>query len=59
MTYMVSVCGSNAPRKEHEFLIDAKVEAQRLAEQPNNKDRVIHVVQIVATLAPVTKHEWR
>ena len=59
MTYMVSVCGSNAPTKEHEHLADAKAEAVRLSLMSNNKDRTIHVVEIVATMVPRTTHEWK
>ena len=59
MTYLVSVCGNNAPTKEHTELADAKAEAVRLSLMSNNKDRVIHVVQIVASLVPRTTHEWR
>jgi 3-deoxy-D-arabino-heptulosonate 7-phosphate (DAHP) synthase len=59
MTYLVSVCGSNAPTKEHEHLEDAKAEAERLSLMSNNKDRVIYVVQIVATMVPRTTHEWK
>lgn len=59
MTYLVSVCGSQAPTKEHKELADAKAEAIRLSLLSNNKDRVIHVVQIVATLEPRSTHEWR
>lgn len=56
--FMVSVCGSSAPSKIHESLDDAKAEAERLATQHNNRDRVIHVVEIVASLLPRTTHVW-
>jgi len=56
--YMVSVCGSNAPTKTHGELCDAITEAQRLSLLSQNKDRIIHVVQIVATLEPRSSHEW-
>jgi hypothetical protein len=56
--YMVSVTGSNAPRQKHSTIELAQAEAERLARQPQNVDRVIHVVEIVATLAPKTTHEW-
>ena len=56
--YMVSVCGSTAPSKIHDGLESAKQEAERLADQHNNRDRVIHVVEIVATLIPRTSHQW-
>jgi len=55
---MVSVCGSQAPSKIHDELCEARGQADALAMQPQNKDRVIHVVQIVATLRPVSSHQW-
>jgi hypothetical protein len=56
--YMVSVCGSSAPMKQHAELSEAKAEAERLAMQPQNTNRVIHVVQVVATLRPAGCHKW-
>ena len=56
--YMVSVCGSQAPSKIHNSLDEAKTEAERLASQHQNRDRTIHVVEIVATLSPRTSHVW-
>lgn len=58
MTYLVSVCGSQAPTKEHYALSDARTEAERLAAMPQNKDRIIHVVEVVGSLVPRTTHEW-
>lgn len=56
--YMVSVCGSQAPSKIHTNWQDAKAEAERLASLSQNRDRVIHVVEIKATLAPTFSHAW-
>lgn len=56
--YMVSVTGSQAPTKVHDDMDAARLEAERLVTQPNNRDRTIHVVQIVATIKPQTTHVW-
>lgn len=56
--YMVSVTGSNAPNHIHTNWQDAKAEAERLSKLKQNFDRVIHLVEIKATLKPVFSHEW-
>jgi hypothetical protein len=56
--YMVSVTGAQAPTKIHIEYGDAKFEAERLSKLTNNKDREIHIVKILATLKPVTTHNW-
>ena len=56
--YMVSVCGSNAPSHIHTDLQAAIVEAERLSKLSQNRDRTIHIVEIKATLKPITTHIW-
>lgn len=58
--YMVSVTGSNAPSNIHTDWqqAKAKAEAERLSKLSQNRDRTIHVVQVMATLKPVTTHVW-
>jgi hypothetical protein len=58
MSYMVSIEGSNAPTVIHPTYASAQLEAERLATQPRNRDRVIHVLELVSSLKPVTKHYW-
>jgi hypothetical protein len=58
MSYMVSIEGSNAPTVIHPTYASAQLEAERLATQPRNKDRVIHVLKLVSSLKPVTTHKW-
>ena len=56
--YMVSVTGSNAPSCIHADWQTAKSEAERLSKMPQNSERTIHVVEIKATLKPITTHIW-
>lgn len=56
--YMVSVCGSNAPMHTHTNWQEARAEAERLSKLKQNFDRVIHIVEIKATLKPVQSHAW-
>jgi hypothetical protein len=58
MSYMVSIEGSNAPTVIHPTYASAQMEAERLATQPRNKDRVIHVLKLVSSFKPVTTHKW-
>ena len=57
MSYMVSVEGSNAPTVIHPTYASAQLEAERLATQQRNRDRVIHVLKLVSSLKPVTTHK--
>lgn len=56
--YMVSVTGNNAPSHIHTSWQDATAEAERLSKLRQNFDRVIHIVEIKATLKPVSSHVW-
>ena len=56
--YMVSVTGSNAPSCIHVDWQTAKSEAERFSKMPQNRDRTIHIVEIKATLKPITTHIW-
>lgn len=56
--YMVSVTGSNAPSHIHTDWQTAKEEAERLSRLSQNRDRTIHIVEIKATLKPITTHIW-
>ena len=56
--YMVSVTGSSAPSHIHTDWQTAKEEAERLSRLSQNRDRTIHIVEIKATLKPVTTHVW-
>jgi len=58
MSYMVSVEGSSAPTVIHPTYASAQMEAERLATQPRNRDRVIHVLKLVSSLKPTTTHQW-
>ena len=58
MSYMVSIEGSNAPTVIHPTYASAQLEAERLATQQRNKDRVIHVLKLVSSFKPVTTHKW-
>ena len=58
MSYMVSVEGSQAPTVIHPTYASAQMEAERLAQQPRNNQRTIHVLKLVSTLRPTTIHRW-
>ena len=58
MSYMVFVEGKSAPTKEHTFVVDAEVEAERLAEQPDNKMRKIYLLKVVEVNEPVVTRIW-
>jgi hypothetical protein len=58
MSYMVFVDGKQPPQKEHDFLVDAESEAERLATHPDNKMRKIYVMKAVETYEPVVTREW-
>lgn len=56
--YLVSVTGSNAPSHIHTDWQTAKSEAERLSKMAQNRDRTIYIVEIKATLKPITTHIW-
>ena len=58
MSYMVSVEGGQAPTVIHQTYASAQQEAERLAQQPRNNQRTIHVLKLVSTLRPTTIHRW-
>lgn len=58
MSYMVSIEGNQAPTVIHPTYASAQMEAERLAQQPPNHQRIIHVVKLVSSLKPVTTHKW-
>lgn len=58
MSYMVYVEGKQAPTVVHTFLCDAEAEAERLAKQPDNKMRKIHILQVVKINEPVVTRTW-
>ena len=58
MSYMVFVEGKSAPTKEHTFVVEAEAEAERLAEQPDNKMRKIHVLKVVEVYEPIVTRAW-
>ena len=58
MSYMVSVEGGQAPTVIHQTYASAQQEAERLAQQPRNIQRTIHVLKLVSSLKPVTTHKW-
>ena len=58
MSYMVSIEGSQAPIVIHPTYQSAQMEAERLAQQPRNQQRTIHVLKLVSSLKPVTTHKW-
>ena len=58
MSYMVSIEGSQAPTVIHPTYASAQMEAERLAQQPRNNQRAIHVLKLVSTLRPTTIHRW-
>ena len=47
--YMVFIEGKSAPRKIHDNVIDAGVEAERLGMQIDNLDRKIYVLKVKQT----------
>ena len=58
MSYMVFVEGRSAPTKEHTFVVDAEAEAERLAEQPDNKMRKIYILKVVEINKPIVNRVW-
>ena len=58
MSYMIFVEGKSAPTKEHDFLVDAEAEAERLAEQPDNKMRKIYILKVVEINKPIVNRVW-
>jgi hypothetical protein len=58
MSYMVSVEGRQAPKKIHQLYEDAQMEAKRLSEKPDNRNRAIYVLKVVSILKPVSSHQW-
>jgi hypothetical protein len=48
--YMVSVDGTQAPKFEHDTLLEATKEAERLAEVFGNTERTIRVLRVEAVL---------
>lgn len=59
MTYMVYVDGKTGPSKEHAYMTDAVVEAERLAAQPDNKLRKIYILKVEKVNEPVITREWK
>lgn len=55
--FMVFVQGTSHPAKMHDTFHSAQTEAERLAQQPGNAKRKIHVVHVLASLVP-QEHEW-
>lgn len=53
--YLVVVEGRKRPdpRITHETIEAAVLELHRLRELPDNRDRAVHVVQIIVTLSPL------
>lgn len=59
MSYMVFVEGKQLPTREHQLLVDAKSEVERLASQRDNKMKKIYIMQIIETNEPVVTRVWK
>ena len=59
MSYMVFVEGKQPPTREHQFLVEAKEEAVRLASQPDNNMKKVYVMQVIAVNEPVVMRVWK
>lgn len=59
MSYLIYVDGKNLPTKEHDSLVNAMIEVERLAQQPDNKMRKIFILEIMQVNEPVVTRQWK
>lgn len=58
MTYLVYVDGKQPPTRQHESLVNAMQEAERIALQPDNQLRKIYILRVEKINEPVISRKW-